>query len=498
MTIATILEHAAEHGFNVLLSGKHGVGKTALVKLCFEEAGLNWKYFSASTMDPFVDLCGVPKEVNGKLVMIRPESIDFDNVEAIFLDEYNRSHKKIRNAVMELIQFGSINGFKLPKLKIVWAAINPDSDDDFDYDVDKLDGAQIDRFHIHIDVPYEPSLAFFKDKFGSTGVAVVKWWKALKREQQLLCSPRRLEYAINLVTAGGDARYCLDKAVGIPEFTSVIALGDPVETLDKMMTISDEEIKKELLDNNKFKRLQKDLMGKSKYLNRMAHLMPEEELMKALKPKSRGSKLISFVTENPDKFSYLADTVVANPRSYAPRILTTFVKFNKNKGKSVKGSTVKKTIVSIPGFNLKLNDMHVCMTGDLKDFTRNDATALMESHGITVSRSLTAMTTHMIVGSKPGGKLTKAKGRNIPILYEPDWNAFVKELQVPPSISMVVINDVKIDVNDLTVDNYLEKTGQRFRTTKEQQQRIQLMGGFTRDDALKEQVMKLLVEETVA
>ena len=44
------------------------------------------------------------------------------------MDEFSRAHKKVRNAVMELIQFKSINGRKFKNLKIVWAAINPDDD----------------------------------------------------------------------------------------------------------------------------------------------------------------------------------------------------------------------------------------------------------------------------------------------------------------------------------------------------------------------------------
>ena len=57
---------------NVLLTGEHGVGKTSIVKQAFEEKGLvlneSWLYFSGSTLDPWVDFIGIPKEVeyNGK------------------------------------------------------------------------------------------------------------------------------------------------------------------------------------------------------------------------------------------------------------------------------------------------------------------------------------------------------------------------------------------------------------------------------------------------
>ena len=103
---------------NVLLEGKHGVGKTSLIEKLFDEAfgKNNWIYFSSSTLDPWVDLIGVPKEslMNNEpcLDFILPKQMVNNNLKAIFFDEYNRSHKKVRNATMELIQFKSINGRK--------------------------------------------------------------------------------------------------------------------------------------------------------------------------------------------------------------------------------------------------------------------------------------------------------------------------------------------------------------------------------------------------
>ena len=58
---------------------------------------------------------------NSYLDLVRPQEFQDDEVEAIFMDEFSR-HKKVRNAVMELIQFKSINGRKFKNLKIVWAA----------------------------------------------------------------------------------------------------------------------------------------------------------------------------------------------------------------------------------------------------------------------------------------------------------------------------------------------------------------------------------------
>lgn len=84
-----------KNNYNVLFSGHHGVGKTAKIIEAFNRNGLKWKYFSASTLDPWVDFCGIPKEVsdengNSYIDLIRPKCFAEDEVEAIFLDEYNR------------------------------------------------------------------------------------------------------------------------------------------------------------------------------------------------------------------------------------------------------------------------------------------------------------------------------------------------------------------------------------------------------------------------
>ena len=142
------LDFFIKHKLNVLLSGKCGTGKTTVVIDAFNRNNMKWLYFSASTMDPWVDFIGVPKEkktAEGKsyLELVRPQAFEDDEVEALFFDEYNRSPKKVRNAVMELIQFKSINGKKFKNLKVIWAAINPNDKDDEEtkYDIEELDPA---------------------------------------------------------------------------------------------------------------------------------------------------------------------------------------------------------------------------------------------------------------------------------------------------------------------------------------------------------------------
>jgi hypothetical protein len=205
------LEFYFDHGKNVLLSGHKGVGKTAIITEVFNRKAGKWLYFSGSTLDPFVDFIGVPKEkvtkTGSTLEFIRPSYMN-EEVEAIFIDEYNRSVKKIRNATMELIQFKSLNGQKFPNLKVIWVGVNPYNADDEDnetYDVEPIDPAQKDRFQIQIDIPYAIDQEYFKNKFGQKWAeGAYEWWNNLPEKIKKLVSPRRIDYALEVYQIGGE------------------------------------------------------------------------------------------------------------------------------------------------------------------------------------------------------------------------------------------------------------------------------------------------------
>jgi hypothetical protein len=193
--------------FNVLFEGERGVGKTSIIYKTFEKAGLRVKYFSAPTMDPWTDLVGVPKNVvreDGKEVlrMIPPEDFVDDHYDVLFIDELNRAPSKVLNAVMELIQFRSINGRKY-NIKMIWAAINPHSDND-DYQVEKLDKALEDRFQIKIKFPYKVDQQFFEEQHGQIGTIFCTWWNNQPENIQKEISPRRLFETASFYKDGGD------------------------------------------------------------------------------------------------------------------------------------------------------------------------------------------------------------------------------------------------------------------------------------------------------
>lgn len=286
-TLEQIEKKLVQHfklGKNVLLEGKHGTGKTSLIQKVFGENCKNWLYFSGSTLDPWVDFVGVPKEIekNGQHVLsfVLPEKMTDPTVEAIFIDEYNRSHKKIRNAVMELIQFKSINGRKFPNLKVVWGAINPSDDEDESYDVETLDAAQADRFQVKIKVPYLPDFEYFKNKFGiKIAQSAIEWWDGLPKEAQKLVSPRRLDYAIEVFNEGGDIYDVLDEKSNPTKLLVTLQVGSLILKIKELFESKNgKETKKFFLSENNFQGALPLIKKDKEYLQFFLPLLNNERL----------------------------------------------------------------------------------------------------------------------------------------------------------------------------------------------------------------------------
>ena len=224
---------------NVLFVGAHGIGKTTLITQAFNEHKLKHRYFSASTMDPWVDFIGVPKEQHDEhgefLDLVKPKEFRDDDVQALFFDEYNRAPSKVQNAVMELIQFKSINGRKFENLNIVWAAINDIEDGGNEYNVETLDYAQLDRFHVIVKLPSKPQVKYFKNRHGKNGEIACKWWDELSPELKSFISPRRLDYILDIYSKGGNIQYSLPSNANVKVLVKNLKEGLPIEVLEKMI-----------------------------------------------------------------------------------------------------------------------------------------------------------------------------------------------------------------------------------------------------------------------
>lgn len=296
-----------DNNLNVLFVGAHGVGKTARIKEAFDGAGLKWLYFSAATLDPWVDFIGIPKEAqdekgNKYIELIRPKPFAEDQVEAIFLDEFNRSPKKVRNAVMELLQFKSINGKKFNNLRIVWAAINPDEKmdgDEMEYDVEKLDPAQKDRFEVHVDVPYKPDKGFFLKKFGEDLCEnAIDWWNDLDEKSKKGVSPRRLDYALGVYTKGGDIRDVLPVNVNVSKLITELKNGSFVKLMKAVFAQSNvEEAKKFMAIRNNYDNTIEKILKSDDLIRFFVPCIKEEDLVNLM---ANEKKVYDHVVSNYD------------------------------------------------------------------------------------------------------------------------------------------------------------------------------------------------------
>lgn len=270
-----------DQGINVKIEGKRGTGKTSVINEIFQEKwgeqGGKWRSFSGGTMDPFLELIGVPikREVNGELTLeyIRPKDLNEDTVEALFIDEYNRSPQSVRNALMELCQFKSVNGRKFPKLKIVWCAINP-SDSEDDYQVEALDPAQEERFQVTIEFPFEPHKPYFVKKHGAFGVKAIDWWTSLNPTNKNLVSPRVLDQAIDIYKIGGEVRHVIRKfdPATLIQYLNEVGIKEELE-----QHLGNEEKAKVFINNpNKFNKALSLVAKTNSYVDFYGPLMNEE------------------------------------------------------------------------------------------------------------------------------------------------------------------------------------------------------------------------------
>jgi hypothetical protein len=228
-------------GMNLLLVGLHGVGKTEAILTFCRENGVVLKYYSCSTLDPYTDLVGVPtprkycmndrvwlgtnqdqcpicnhrleeedSPVVESLKMVRPREVD--DAELIFFDELNRAADAVQNAVLEIIQFRSINGERLPHVRACWAAINPP---DGDYKVSDLDPALIDRFDAFVDIQPKPNVNYMAQTLPKPiAQALYSWWgehNQSRRGMEHFISPRRLMKMGQVYMATSDFRPALPK-----------------------------------------------------------------------------------------------------------------------------------------------------------------------------------------------------------------------------------------------------------------------------------------------
>jgi len=157
---------ACKNDDSVLISSKHGIGKSSVVEQFTIEEKYHFEPLFLSTQE-IGDLIGLPKnkDVDGETVTYwtRPEWLDriisAENrgvKSVLFLDELNRAHPDVLQSILQLVLDGRIHDHNLPKGELktfIISAINPSSD----YQTLELDPALLDRF-LKLDVEVDANI----------------------------------------------------------------------------------------------------------------------------------------------------------------------------------------------------------------------------------------------------------------------------------------------------------------------------------------------------
>jgi alkaline phosphatase D len=132
-----------------LLWGHFGVGKTDIAKQIAVETGRELIILVISQMEPG-DLIGMPSRDENKTKFLKPDWWPEKENSIILIDEINRAHRSIRNAIMQLLIDRRIHNHILPDDCWIMAAANP-PDEEYDQVELITDPAFMSRF-FHLDI----------------------------------------------------------------------------------------------------------------------------------------------------------------------------------------------------------------------------------------------------------------------------------------------------------------------------------------------------------
>lgn len=133
---------------NIMLTGKHGIGKSQILENFFSNRGERVVILFLGQMSDPGDLIGLPRlnEKTGKTEFMPPFWFPIDGKPIVlFLDELNRARPEVLQTIMDLTLNRTLAGKKLPEGSRVICAVN----DGEEYQLTDLDPALVSRFNIY-------------------------------------------------------------------------------------------------------------------------------------------------------------------------------------------------------------------------------------------------------------------------------------------------------------------------------------------------------------
>ncbi len=133
---------------NIMLAGKHGIGKSEIITKFFSEKGLKVVSLFLGQMSDPGDLIGLQKtSADGKTTEFLPPYWfpQDDTPVVLFLDELNRARQEVLQTIMDLALNRTLAGRKLPAGSRVISAVNSGEQ----YQLTELDPALVSRFNLY-------------------------------------------------------------------------------------------------------------------------------------------------------------------------------------------------------------------------------------------------------------------------------------------------------------------------------------------------------------
>ena len=132
---------------NLMLVGKHGIGKSEILTEYYSSKGMRVVPLFLGQMSDPGDLIGIPNknEETGKTDFMPPYWFPLDGKPIVlFLDELNRARPEILQTIMDLALNRTLAGRKLPEGSRIISAVNAGDQ----YQLTDLDPALVSRFNI--------------------------------------------------------------------------------------------------------------------------------------------------------------------------------------------------------------------------------------------------------------------------------------------------------------------------------------------------------------
>jgi hypothetical protein len=194
----------------VLLHGRHGVGKSEIIRAAAAELGVDVIVRDLSVMEP-PDLIGIPRvEADGRTHYAPPAFLPTGGEGLIVFEELNRAPRYVVAPCLQLLTARCLNDYELPSGWVPCGAVN-DADDG--YQVEDLDPALLSRFvRVKIEADQKEWCAWARRHNVHTKVvAFVEGNPSIFRDPQ--SNPRAWSYVSRLLQAADAGSYSPDELV---------------------------------------------------------------------------------------------------------------------------------------------------------------------------------------------------------------------------------------------------------------------------------------------